>query len=75
MARNATPGRKQINVEMPEELLARLDARAADCRRSRSEELFLAVEGHLSRPPVATVEDATGKAKSAPAPKAKGGRK
>jgi hypothetical protein len=60
MPRNVTPGRKQINAEIPPELLDRFDARAKECRRSRTEELILAMERHLAAPPTATTAEAKG---------------
>jgi hypothetical protein len=71
MARNTTPGRKQINAEIPPELLERFDARAAECRRSRTEELILAMERHLAAPPAATTSDATGQKRGRPRGKGK----
>jgi hypothetical protein len=65
VARNQTPGRRRVEIEMTEGVAARLDALRAKFGRTMREEIELACTRHLDSPvpliPSMTVENKSGK--------------
>jgi hypothetical protein len=51
MARNQTPGRRRIEIELEEELAAGLDALRVQFGHTMREEIKTAIMRHLSSPP------------------------